>query len=96
MTKQVLITGGSGFIAHHTILYILKNTDWNIVSLDRLDYSGNLQTSVDGTVWTNQNNVSQNPINGITYGNNIFVAVGDQGTILTSSDLESWNNLVKH
>ena len=52
-----------------------------------------MQTSVDGTVWTNQNNVSQNPINGITYGNNIFVAVGDQGTILTSSDLESWNEI---
>ena len=40
--KNVLITGGAGFIAHHLISYLLKNTDWNIVSLDRLDYSGNL------------------------------------------------------
>lgn len=40
--KKVLITGGAGFIAHHLIYYLLKNTDWNIVSLDRLDYSGNL------------------------------------------------------
>ncbi len=40
--KKVLITGGAGFIAHHLIGQILKNTDWEIVSLDRLDYSGNL------------------------------------------------------
>ena len=40
--KRVLITGGAGFIAHHLIQYILKNTDWDIVTIDRLDYSGNL------------------------------------------------------
>jgi len=40
--KKVLITGGAGFIAHHLIQHILKTTNWDIVSLDRLDYSGNL------------------------------------------------------
>ena len=40
--KRVLITGGAGFIAHHLINYLLKKTDWEIISLDRLDYSGNL------------------------------------------------------
>ena len=40
--KKVLITGGAGFIAHHLIYYLLNNTNWNIISLDRLDYSGNL------------------------------------------------------
>ena len=40
--KNILITGGAGFIAHHLIYYLLKKTSWNIVSLDRLDYSGNL------------------------------------------------------
>ena len=40
--KKVLITGGAGFISHHMIKYLIKNTNWNIVSLDRLDYSGNL------------------------------------------------------
>ncbi len=40
--KRVLITGGAGFIAHHLIGRILTNTDWDIVTLDRLDYSGNL------------------------------------------------------
>lgn len=42
MSKKVLITGGAGFIAHTMIYHILKNTDWNIVTLDRLNYSGNL------------------------------------------------------
>ena len=40
--KKVLITGGAGFIAHHLIGQILKTTDWKVVTLDRLDYSGNL------------------------------------------------------
>lgn len=41
MTKNVLVTGGCGFIGHHLIDYLIENTDWNIISLDRLDYSGN-------------------------------------------------------
>jgi len=42
MSKTVLVTGGAGFIAHHVIENLLRTTDWNIVSLDRLDFSGNL------------------------------------------------------
>ena len=40
--KTALITGGAGFIAHHLINHILSNTDWEIITLDRLDFSGNL------------------------------------------------------
>ncbi len=40
--KNILITGGAGFISHHLIYYLIRKTNWNIVSLDRLDYSGNL------------------------------------------------------
>jgi dTDP-glucose 4,6-dehydratase len=47
MSKRVLLTGGAGFIAHHLIEQILKETDWNIVTLDRLDYSGNLNRLAD-------------------------------------------------
>lgn len=42
MSKTILITGGAGFIAHHVIDVTLNLTDWNVVTLDRLDYSGNL------------------------------------------------------
>ena len=42
MPTTILVTGGAGFIAHHVIDKILRDTDWRIVSLDRLDYSGNL------------------------------------------------------
>lgn len=42
MTKRILITGGAGFIGHHIIDLFLRKTDWEIVSLDRLDFSGNL------------------------------------------------------
>jgi dTDP-glucose 4,6-dehydratase len=42
MPKTILVTGGAGFIAHHLIDKLLAETDWRIVTLDRLDYSGNL------------------------------------------------------
>lgn len=42
MPKNLLITGGAGFVGSHVIEYYIKNTDYNITTLDRLDYSGNL------------------------------------------------------
>lgn len=42
MSKRILITGGAGFIAHQFIYEILNRTDWEVISLDRLDFSGNL------------------------------------------------------
>jgi dTDP-glucose 4,6-dehydratase len=45
--KRALVTGGAGFIAHHVISQILKQTDWEIVTLDRLDFSGNLNRLQD-------------------------------------------------
>jgi len=40
--KNVLVTGGAGFIGHHMIRRLLKEPGYNIVSLDRLDFAGNL------------------------------------------------------
>ena len=37
--KRLLLTGGCGFIGHHFVEHLLKNTDWNIVILDRLSYA---------------------------------------------------------
>ncbi len=39
--KKILITGGAGFVGSHLIEHILKNTDWQITTLDRFDAAGN-------------------------------------------------------
>jgi dTDP-glucose 4,6-dehydratase len=38
---KILVTGGCGFIGHHFVEHILKNTDWEIIILDRLSYASN-------------------------------------------------------
>lgn len=47
MSEKVLVTGGAGFIGHALIEQILLQTDFEIISLDRLDYSGNLNRISD-------------------------------------------------
>lgn len=47
MTKRILVTGAAGFIASHLCRYILRNTDWQIVGLDRLDPAGSLSRIAD-------------------------------------------------
>ena len=39
MSKRILVTGGCGFIGHHFIEHIIKNTDWDVVVLDKLTYA---------------------------------------------------------
>jgi len=36
---RLLITGGCGFFGHHVVEHILKNTDWEIIIVDRLTYA---------------------------------------------------------
>ena len=47
---RVLITGTAGFVGHYIVEKIIKDTDWNIVGLERLSYSGNLErlSYIDG------------------------------------------------
>ncbi len=42
MEKTILITGGAGFVGHHCVEHLLKNTDWKIVVLDSLNYAGDM------------------------------------------------------
>lgn len=39
--KKILVTGGAGFVGSHLIEHILKNTDWEVTTLDRFDAAGN-------------------------------------------------------
>ena len=45
--KNILLTGGAGFIGSNFINYILdEHNDYNIVNLDKLTYAGNLENLV--------------------------------------------------
>lgn len=45
---KVLVTGGAGFIGSNFIRYALKeHTDWQIINLDKLTYTGNLENLRD-------------------------------------------------
>lgn len=48
---KILVTGGAGFIGHHFIEYILENTDWEIIILDRLSHIGSMERLVDIEGW---------------------------------------------
>lgn len=47
MPKRILLTGGCGFIGHHTVEHLLLNTDLEIIILDRLTYAGSLSMIAD-------------------------------------------------
>ena len=36
---KIIITGGCGFIGHHFVEHVLKNTDWDVVVVDKLSYA---------------------------------------------------------
>lgn len=44
---RVLITGSAGFIGHYVVEKFVKETDWEIIGLERLSYSGNLNRISD-------------------------------------------------
>jgi dTDP-glucose 4,6-dehydratase len=51
MSKRVLLTGIDGFIGHHVAEGILKNTDWEVIGLSRIDGASTLQRLFDMQDW---------------------------------------------
>jgi len=45
--KNLLVTGGAGFIGSNFIRFALYNYDFNIVNFDKLTYAGNLENLTD-------------------------------------------------
>ncbi len=45
--KNIIITGGAGFIGSNFIKYILNKYDYNIYNFDKLTYAGNLENLTD-------------------------------------------------
>ncbi|WP_053820797.1 dTDP-glucose 4,6-dehydratase [Candidatus Pseudothioglobus singularis] len=53
MNKTFLVTGGAGFIGSELIRHLIENTEYKVVNIDKLTYSGNLQSLV--SIETNEN-----------------------------------------
>jgi dTDP-glucose 4,6-dehydratase len=54
---KILITGGCGFIGHHFVEHVFKNTDWDIVIIDRLSYASNGFERLRDTETLNNNRI---------------------------------------
>jgi len=54
--KRLLLTGIAGFVGSHICEGVLKDTDWEIVGLDNLNYASNLARLTDMDIWERERN----------------------------------------
>ena len=43
LTERILVTGAAGFIGHHLVNHLLKNTDWEVVCMVRVGGAGHMR-----------------------------------------------------
>ena len=99
--EVILITGGCSKKDDAEIYEKYGNTNWtndDTTTSTKFYVSvgdeGTILTSSDGTTWTSRTSGTTNILNGVAYGNNTIVTVGNSGIILTSSDNGStWDNM---
>ncbi len=84
-------TVGSGGDGAKTVYVWFKDGAGNISSAASATVSFDLSPASPLDVWTwAMPSTSNQTFNGIAYGNNLYVAIGDNGTIAASSDGINW------
>lgn len=72
MNKNLLITGGAGFIGSHLVrLFVNKYPDYTIYNVDKLTYAGNLENLVDIEGYENYHFI-KGDINDAKFINDLF------------------------
>lgn len=101
-TYYLLIDGGFYFLINSRGDKLIIEQDDNngklcdIVYSDRLNkfiavgYQGKICTSVDGIAWNEETRVTDECLNSITINEGLIVAVGDNGTVITSRNGTDW------
>jgi len=81
MKKNILITGGAGFIGSHVVrLFVKKYSDYKIFNLDKLTYAGNLENLLDIADFPNYEFI-KGDITDIPFINNLFEKYNFDGVI---------------
>ena len=100
-TFETFEPNGWGMVLHndatdsnHTVNLTLGTTGGDIILQPNTESltSGFVNYYSPGKNWTLQTSPTSHYLLGVTYGNNLFTAIGGSGTILTSNDGSSWTS----
>jgi len=107
-TNQLWYQGVSDAPPYQTLwqfseFFVMKGMAYGPAGFAAVGYTGyNLEyhpavvmTSPTGTNWTELlPSISEDPLNGVAYGNGLYVAVGDFGSIVVSTDTTNWSEVL--